>query len=83
MESYITPELFEVEDGWTIVASFNVFPRTFWTVRSLQPSFAVPFSLDFAGIVTWRKAKLGRADVIDRRFQQGRLFRCEVVSESY
>lgn len=83
VQSHITPDFIEIKYGWTVIAPFNVFPRTFGTVRGLQPSFAVPFSLEFAGIISGRKAKLGRAEVVDRPLQQGRLFRGGIVSVAW
>ncbi len=66
VQSHITTEFIEIKYGWTVITPFNVFPRTFRTVCGLQPSFARPFGLQFARIISGRKAKLGRAEVVER-----------------
>ena len=71
MQSDVSTGFVHLDDCGTVVATLDVLPRAFDAAGSLQPSFAFPFGLELAGIVAGRKAKLSRAEVVQRLFEKG------------
>ncbi len=61
MQPHITSDFAQNQNGGAVIAALNVVPRTFGGVGGLQPSLALPFGLEFAGVVAGRQAKLGGA----------------------